>query len=158
VLPGVRRFALEAGAGCVVRCELESGVITGLTPVWARLQAAAAGDSPTIAMRVTCAVPLLAADESLVLKLDDLVPPGAAHAAATTRVQVDGQEPLPPLAAEFVSGPREVEIPGSATAHASNAMVELRGAGPGPAGAQEPPASVSLSFERRIRAAESPAP
>ena len=159
VLPGVRRFALEAGAGCEVRCELQSGKITGLTPEWARLEAAAAGNSPATVVRVTCAVPLLASDESLVLKLYDLVPPGDARAAATTRVQVDGQEPLPrTLAAEFVSGPREIEIPGGATARAQNAMVELRGAVTPPAGARELPASVTLSFERRVRAAESPAP
>ena len=159
VLPGVRRFALRAGADCEVWCELETGAITGLAPTWARLEAAAAGNPSTAVGRLTCAVPVLSSDESLVLTLHELVPPDGSRAAATLSVRVDGRESLlQTLAAGLVAGPREIEIPGVATPREPSAIVELRSAGPDPAGAHDRSASVTLGFERRIRAAESPAP
>jgi hypothetical protein len=134
-LPGVRRFALDAGADCQVQCELTAGALTGLATNWGRLEAA-----DGIA-RVACAVPVLEAGESMVLKLYDFVSAGGSFAAARMNVQIGGQAPLEVRAANLAGGPRELEIPG-----ASDAMLELRGVDPG--------ASVAFTFERRIRTAE----
>ena len=133
-LPGVRRFALDAGAGCRLRCELASGALAGLATNWARLETADGG-----AARVACAVPVLEADETIVLKLHDFASPGGSPTAGMS-VRVDGRAPLEIPAAELAGGPREIEV-----ASASDAMIELRGGDPG--------ASVAFAFERRVRSA-----
>ena len=134
-LPGVRRFALDAGADCRVQCELAAGALTGLATNWARLEMGGG------AARVTCAVPVLESGESIVLKLYDFVSPGGPAAAASMSVHVDGQAPIEIPAAELARGPREVGI-----ASASDATLELEGNDPG--------ASVAFTFERRVRTDE----
>ena len=159
VLPGVRRFALISAVDCEVRCELEAGAITGLAGTWARLEAAVVGDPLHTVGRLTCAVPVLSPEESLVLRLYDLALADGSTAGATLSVRVDGHEPRSETpGGGLVAAPREIEIRGAATPRALNVTVELRGAGPGPSGAHGQPASVSLGFERRIRAGESPDP
>ena len=61
-LPGVRAFALDAGDGCVLRCELANGRLTGLSPTTAWISGRKA--------RVDCLVPTLEPDASLGLRIE----------------------------------------------------------------------------------------
>ncbi len=71
-LPGVRAFALDAGDGCVLRCELANGRLTGLSPTTAWISGRKA--------RVDCLVPTLDPDASLGLRIE-----GAASVSTSDR-------------------------------------------------------------------------
>jgi hypothetical protein len=148
VLPGVRRFALRAGPDCEVQCEVESGAVTGMTPTWVRLQTAGAASSPTRRVRISCALPVLAPDDSLLVRLSDFGGPDSAVAM----VAIDGRESLHrDLAASPASEPMEVGIFGSERPVASNVTVELRAPDAATRGPQDQPAFFSLEFVRPAR-------
>lgn len=149
VLPGVRRFALRAGAACEVRCELEAGLVTGLTPSWVRLQVGNDGTTTPEAARVTCAIPVLPDGESMDLEVFDVAPPHGSPDAAVAKIVLDGREvPLESLAAGSTPGSRALRISGSAAPLASNATVELSAADQTPGRPPHPPASIFLRFAR----------
>jgi hypothetical protein len=148
VLPGIRGFALQAGQDCEVRCKLASGAITGLTPAWVRLQVRDEEAAAPEAARLPCAIPVLAAGESLILELFALTPAPASPDAAVTRVLLDGREaPAEAFSAGSSPGSRAVRIFGSTPPHISNVTVELaapdRGLRP-----PRSPASMSVRFWR----------
>jgi hypothetical protein len=143
VLPGIRGFALRAGQDCEVRCELGSGAIVGLTPAWVRLQAGGGASAASEAARLSCAPPVLAAGESLILELFASTPGPASPDAAVFKVFIDGREaPAEAFSAGSSPDSRAVRIAGSTPPHVSNVMVEL--AAPDP----RSPASLSVRFWR----------
>ena len=96
-LPGVRAFALDAGDGCILRCELAHGRLAGLSPTTAWIGGRQA--------RVDCLVPTLDPDASLGLRIE-----GAASVSTEIREGSRAESGRVALGSPGLQPPRRVSV------------------------------------------------